>query len=542
MININPARIRPQHRVPTQSDKQPSAKTQTYLAPIAGYVSGQPIAGQQEQTAYVLENFWPTERGISPRGGTDLRCTIAGAVESLFEYRAGTQHVFFAADSNNIYEFSVATEGGGALAATVTGQTSADYSTLVTQTDGGSFLLAVNGFDYAQIYDGTTWQQLTDTSSPFAITGVATDTLTHVWSHRNRVFFVQKATMNAWYLGVNSVAGAATKLPLSGVFEKGGSLLFGGTWSSDSGSGMDDRCVFVTDQGEVAVYAGADPSTASDWQLEGVYDIGEPIGKNAVMKVGGDFIIATRAGLIPLSAAVVKDPSQTKLDALSRNIELDWFREVGLTGAQLQWKVVKWDKGNAAIVVPPQTAAFDDFCWVMNLNTGAWAKFTGWNIGGIAVLGGDIYYGDPDGNIFLADTGGKDNGKPFECRLCMRFDMLDHSAAHKTAHAMRTTWRYVSPFNARYSVAKNYKTSFLPPVNAIIDGEQDLPFWDIARWDQDFWASSGETNQIVSDWRSVAAQGVSIAPQIQITSAQGAKLDCELVTIDLMYSTGGVLV
>ena len=48
---------------------------------------------------------------------------------------------------------------------------------------------------------------------------------------------------------------------LSGASTKGGKLLFGATWSIDAGDGTDDKCVFVTDNGEVLVFTGSDPGT-----------------------------------------------------------------------------------------------------------------------------------------------------------------------------------------------------------------------------------------------------------------------------------------
>ena len=50
-------------------------------------------------------------------------------------------------------------------------------------------------------------------------------------------------------------------IPLSGAATKGGKLLFGATWSIDAGDGIDDKCVFVTDQGELLIFTGSDPST-----------------------------------------------------------------------------------------------------------------------------------------------------------------------------------------------------------------------------------------------------------------------------------------
>ncbi|WP_224055219.1 hypothetical protein [Vibrio penaeicida] len=541
-MRINPARVRSLNRKNTPSDKSPSAQNQTYMAPVGGMMTNTPLASPQRQTALVLENFWPTATGIEPRGGTKQRCTISGGVEALFQYRAGIQPTYFAADTNHIYEFSDATLSGSTLSAVVTGQTSADYSVLEMQTDGGAFLTIVNGQDHAQIYDGTHWQPITNTSTPFAITQVATDRLSHVWSYRNRTFFIERATMNAWYLGINSVAGPASRLPLSGVFNKGGALLFGATWSSDSGAGMDDRCVFATNQGEFAVFSGGNPGDASDWQLNGVYDIGEPLGKNAIMQVGGDLIVATKAGLMPISAATTKDPSQLKLDALSYPVDTDWRREAILSGNISGWRLIKWDSRNMAIVAPPNRDAEQGYCWAVNMETGAWTKFTGWRIGDIFVLGNHLYYGDDRGNIYRCDVGGFDNNSAFECRACFSFDNLGMPGALETAHAVKGIWRYRTPFSVRHTIGKDYKPAFGAALSVPLSTGGQQGKWDESYWDQVQWANNDDGYQIKEKWESVSAQGEVLAPQVQITSAQSFKLDCELVSIDLMYSTGGLVV
>jgi hypothetical protein len=539
MININPARIRPQNRVPTQSDKQPSAQTKTYTAPIGGWVTNANLADQDQQSAVVLENFWPTETGIEPRGGTKHRVSVPSGVKSLFAYRAGRAEQFFAATDTGIYAFGPDTPLDTDLTAVVTGQKSGDYNILEMQTDGGSFLTVVNGIDPLQIFDGTSWQQVTDTSSPFAITDVDTSLFSHAWAYRNRQFFIQKDSMNAWYLGVNSVAGAATKLPLAGIFNKGGSLLFGATWSSDSGAGMDDRCVFATDQGEFAVFGG-DP--IDGWSMTGVYDIGAPLGRRAIMSVGGDLIIATKGGLIPISAALQKDLGELKLVSLSRAIEPDWRREAALSGRSSGWRLVKWESRNMAFAIPPKAGSDRQHCFVVNLGTGKWSKFRGWKIHDLNILGDTLYYGDGSGAIFQGDFGGTDNGNLIECKACFAFDHLSSVGAFKQAHMVRGTFRHSTPFGPQFTVASDFRPRFGAAPNAVNDPGYQSSQWDVAAWDISKWAADFSDYTIREHWDSVSAQGHALAVQLQITSGAAYKLDCELISVDLTYSTGGTVV
>ena len=528
MIGLTPARKRPVDRRETQSDKTPAAQVKTFVAPVGGWVTNNNIASQSPDTAVVLDNFWPTRTGIEPRGGAELRATVTGPVRSLFEYRAANAR--FVATDTDVYSFPT-TSNGNALTSVISGQSSGVYATLETQNDAGSFLTIVNGADDAQIYDGATWGNTT-------ITGVNTADLSYIWAYRNRQYFIEKGTMNAWYLGVNSIGGAAEKLPLSGIFNKGGTLLFGARWSGDSGDGLDDRAVFVTDQGEFAVYAGSDPADVDNWALQGVYDLGRPLGPHAHMSVGGDLIVATEAGLVPLSAAQSKDVSQLKLDALSLPIDPEWRYQSTLSASSDNWVIAKWSARNMALVSIPSSV---DCSFVVNLETGAWAKFSGWPSSYMAVLGESLFYGDSAGNVMQADTGGSDNGMPFTCRACYAFDHFGAPANYKVAGSVRATFRYSTWPTAKIEMASDYRVNFSSPPNATVVEDQVGSFWDVAIWDVSKWGNVAGAKQIESKWQSVSGQGYVLAPMVQILSSGSAKISAELASIDVTYTVGQVV-
>jgi hypothetical protein len=45
-------------------------------------------------------------------------------------------------------------------------------------------------------------------------------------------------------------------------------------WSIDAGIGIDDYAAFISDQGEVALYKGSDPTSATTWALVGTFWVG----------------------------------------------------------------------------------------------------------------------------------------------------------------------------------------------------------------------------------------------------------------------------
>ena len=155
------------------------------------------------------------------------------------------------------------------------------------------------------------------------------------------VDFARKNTMTAVYLPVEVVSGAASSLNLTGVFTKGGWLEFIATWSSDAGDGIDDRIVFVTNQGEAAVYSGSF-ADASNISFVGRFDIGSPpLGKNAFLSVGGDLIIMTQAGWIPMSQVVGNDETRLSSVSVTAKIETLWRKMVNDRGS-VPWQAIRW--------------------------------------------------------------------------------------------------------------------------------------------------------------------------------------------------------
>jgi hypothetical protein len=130
-------------------------------------------------------------------------------------------------------------------------------------------------------------------SSTIAITGVTTTTLSNISLFKNRVWFIQKDTLKAWYLPTGAVGGVAQVLDMSQICKYGGTLVDLDTWTLDAGYGADDNLVFVTSNGEVIVWRGTDPSSDATWALAGVWKLGSPVGNRCMLKYSGDLLLIT---------------------------------------------------------------------------------------------------------------------------------------------------------------------------------------------------------------------------------------------------------
>lgn len=527
------------YRTAVQQPVQAAARPFTFAAPIRGLVLTENLAVAGPAGAQVLDNWFPTQTGIRARGGCLKYATISeGPVTSMFTWQEAGVEQFFAADQTNIFNISSVADSG-VIPATpvVTGQTSGYYSTAqIANTDGDNFSVIVNGTDDALLYDGITFEPLNALSTP-AFTGVETSKLSFVWSYASRLFFIESGTLNAWFLDVDSFAGTANRINLAGVFKKGGFLVLGGTWSMDAGDGLDDRCVFVSSEGEIAVFEGILPGEPGGFSKVGVYQTSAPMGINATMQAGGDFIIAQEDGMVPLSQSVVKDPSLLSLASITKFIKPAWDSAVNTFGS-LPWHVVKWPKQSMALVAVP-TDGNEPYCFALNFETGAWTKFTGWDTRSLCIWQDQAYFGTSDGKIMAADVGGNDDGLPYTCTFVGLFESLGTPGFEKVVHQARSVFLSGADALPKVSVSTNYQVRLPAAPNSIPNYITDT--WDSGLWDQAVW-DAGEVLSVKTKWVDIGRTGFSVAPQVQVTFGITPKPRLEFVAMDITFEIGGFVV
>lgn len=375
--------------------------------------------------------------------------------------------------------------------------------------------------------------------STLTISGVDTADLSQCWIFANRLFFVEKNTMNAWYLPVDSIGGTANSFSFAGIFQNGGSLYLGATWSLDSGDGLDDKCVFVSTEGEVAVYEGTDPSNANAWSKVGVYEIGKPLGIKATMRAGGDLLIATDIGLVALSQAISNDKASLALTQTSRAIHPKWLESVDRR-RELPWELLKWSSKSMMIVSQPRTdSAVPAQCLPVNLETGKWGYYIGWDVRCTTIFDDRGFFGANDGIVYEMEAGGSDNGTPYTCSAVCNFDHLGNPGSTKTAYQVRAVFKSASPFEYKISASVDYQVSLPTPPSSTADYTASV--WDVGLWDDAIWDGS-DVYQVYSRWTSVGKTGFTHAPEIQITCGTTPTPQIELVSFDLTYAGGAVVV
>jgi hypothetical protein len=579
----------------SKGNRSQVARTASMPAPTNGWYVGDNQATPPPKTAIVLNNYFPQLDYVRVRGGSQFWATgLASAVSSLLPWTTGVTSKLFGVANGKIFDVSNAGVVGSAL---VTGLASNYLQYTQFEGFGGTYLVAVDGVDAVQIYDGTGWNRtfsatgtlasgspnitaisstanfqigmaisasglpagttiLSFTGTTAVVSANATasgvETLTayqnapisgysgagfsFVWNYKGRLYFVDAKTQNVYYLGLAAIGGPAVLLPLSAFFKYGGYIIAGATWAIDSTAGVFQAIVFISSEGEVLMYDGDYPN-ATNWAQLGAYKISRPLGQNCLMQAGGDLLIMTEDGAVAMSKVMTLDQVALENVAVSKPIAPAWRNAViarqGVTG----WQIVPWPLQSMVIVNLPKQNTTDYTQFVANSRTGAWAQYLGWDANCFAVFNNLLFYGDSVGNVMQAETGGSDNAiNNYTCSMMLGFSDLGAPTMEKQIRLIKPYVQAALPTTPQVSVAVDYNVQ-LPPFPSP-SPTSSAPLWDHAIWDQSLWGG-GLIAQ--NSWQDAQGFGVAIAICYQITMGSGVITpDVRIANFDVLFESGNI--
>lgn len=501
-------------------------KTISIAPPIGGLNARDPISAMDEQDAVILENMFPGTSDVEVRKGSAAHATgLPDIVETLMVYNTFTGQTLFAVSSGAIFNATNATAVGTAA---VTGLTNSQLQhTNFTDTNGAQWLYTVNGADAPNVWSGSAWVTVTGSSSP-ALTGMTPANAVNIGVHANRIWFIKKDSMSAFYLPVGLAGGSATEFDLGPVFRLGGKLIASGSWTLDAGEGMDDHTVFVTDKGEAAVYKGTDPSSANTWAKVGTYRLAKPIGYRCFVKYAGDLVLITTDGFYPLSKALQTERGQNQ--AISDKIRPLVLADAALYSTQNGWEGLFYPGAPFLLFNVPDTTQRKQY--VMNTITGAWAKFTGWSAYSWALFNEELYFGG-DTIVDKAYTNYTEKGDN------ITWDALQAYSYYKTPGRVKrfTLARPViladGPVGVRMGMAYDYGNQEVSSDITVTASTAGL--WDSGTWDSSTW---GGDPSMLRDWQTLGAVGIAGALR-QKGVTRGTEF--HWLSTDVVFEVGGVL-
>ena len=506
-----------------------AAKVQSLPAPVGGWNARDSLANMDASDAVNLDNMFPTVSTVALRGGSTKWSTgLDGEVQTLMTYSGGATNKMFAiTDTGKIYNVTTAGVVGSPV---VTGLSNGIWEYTNISTVGGSFLVAVNGLDDPRLYDGTTWTTITASTTP-GITGVGVKTLINIVLFKNRLWFIEKNTLRAWYLPTNALGGVAQQTDMSAIARFGGHLVNLDTWTLDAGYGVDDNLVFITSNGEMLVWSGTDPSSIATWALIGVWKLGSPIGQRCMLKWGGDLLVLTYDGLMPMAGSLQSSRLDPRV-ALSNKIQGAITAATTTYGgdhAAVGWEIVYNAKRNAVWINIPVSSGQQEQ-YVMNTITKSWCRFTGWGGNCWTIFDDDPYFGG-NGFVSLAwDDSFSDDGANIATNALQAFNYFGERGVKK----------YFT--RAQLSLFTNGTPTVFVGLNVdfdIINNSAPISYtgsaygvWDAGKWDTAIWGGDGT---ILNTWLGVTGIGYCGGLLLKSSSA-GIML--EWASTDVVYQTG----
>lgn len=370
---------------------------------------------------------------------------------------------------------------------------------------------------------------VTDWAYTPSINGVDPATLVFVLVWKNRLWFVQKNSGIAWYLPIGfgnggSLFGTATPFNFGAQFKSGGSLVGLFSWTVDGGSGPDDRLVAVSRGGDVVIYEGTDPSSANTFGLVGRWSIGGvPAGRRIGTTDGGDVLLMSTTGIIPVSRIVQGKPLVDVSQYSTYKISNLFNRAATTYGNVKGWAMALHPEDNSLIVAIPVADGQNTSQLAMSMITRGWSPYRDLPLLSMAAWEGRLYFGSADGRV-LINTGYVDGVllsdanafTPIDCSGITRFQNNGRGSQKQIMQARATLISEGGSISQNVEARYRFDlTEAAKPSGAVAN--PGTATWDSAIWDQSKWAGAYATQQ---DTGGMVGMGpdFAIAWRLAITS------------------------
>jgi hypothetical protein len=330
----------------------------------------------QPGDAIYTVNIDATTRGCKVRPGySEYANGFAGdAVKTIVPFSGSeddkSEDRLFGVTNNGIYNIS---------SSTTTPTKMWDFSTKSSEAGWASFSQFVNdGGDHILLLtdEDNGLYAYTESTNVWNVPSISgpTNVLSFVVVWKERVWYVEKDSTNAWYSDLGTFAGTLTKFNFGSKFRVGGYLVALYSWTLDSGDGPDDYLVAVSSAGDVVVYAGTDPSSSNTFGVIGRWYIGDmPAGRRIGSQYGGDLLLLSTYGLVQMSDLLSgKNPFTTE-GSLSWKIQADLRAEMALTRNSRGWEVQIHPSLARIIVSSPKMVGQEYRQFVYEINLQAWS-------------------------------------------------------------------------------------------------------------------------------------------------------------------------
>lgn len=357
---------------------------------------------------------------------------------------------------------------------------------------------------------------------------------------KSRVWFVEKDSTRAWYLDVNAVFGTATSFNFGSKMRAGGPLVGLYNWSYDGGNGLDTLLAGISSAGDVVIYQGTDPASANTFGLKGVWSVGGvPYGRRIATDYGGDVLVLSLLGVVPLSRLVLGMPLVESKEYATYKISNLFNRLVSTYKSLRGWALCLHPTDNALLLLVPTQEGQPTVQLAFSFATKGWTQYRGLPIVSAGVWNGELYFGTADrrvcvnrgyvDNVLLSDAS---SFTPVQYSLLTAYQNLGN-ARNKRVALVRPIMLSEGPAPLVQAVAK-FDFNLLEGAPPAGGGTNAAGTWDNATWDTDVWAGEYAPSQPL---QGASGMGRDVAIAVQ----GSAVTRTTLVAVDVFYTQGGVL-
>jgi hypothetical protein len=495
-------------------------------SPVAGLNLSDSIDQMDASYATALENIVPNGQNCSVRKGHTFLNGLASAssVIQTLEGMANNDGTFqvLAGDSstNKLYRVT-----SGSMTAI-----SGAYTSTVFNCDTfGYQTYFCNGVDDVQVV-------ATGAAAASTFSGVTLGNLISVSSFKERLYFIEKNTLKIWYGNTRALgASALASYDFQYAMKDGGYLVACGSFSNNFSISTEEIFFALSSEGELLFYSGSSPAdVTTPWGIVRRSKIGRPLGYKALVAVENDVWILTDQGIMPLTAVFGNEPS-VSLDTVGQKVNPLIAQYAASIPFSHLWKGSYCSKERKVYISIP-TSNVTNFLLVYNLVGKAWTTYTFYqNTLALKIMsiGGSVYYGGVNGNVYTGETGYSDyltsnttNATRFFGRGA--FSFLGNRGLWKAYRDIKPLIKTVRTANLSLAVDTDFKQT--SDTSTISAGSSIYTPWGSA------WGSNWSAGvDYIFDRHAVKGQGYSVAIKMA-GSINGSPL--EINGFDIRYTQG----
>lgn len=382
-------------------------------ASVRGIDESLPLRSLKSDHALRMVNLISDPNGLRSRPGQRLWTSgLPGRVTSMLSWCNSRNFAFC---SGQCYEFKhgLVLPGFGPI---ISDRWLGDTLTNI----GGKFLVATSDLDGVYHFDGSIWRES-------LIQGVDSRLLYCPRFYARRMWFTKLGSQDVYYLAAGAVSGPAKVFPLGPVFSTNAPVVaIGVIKGSENAKNSSDQIAFATSDGEVAIFAGTDPSVSKSWGYVGTFASSPPLGWRPLSNIGGELCMITVDGVISIPSSLPKEKGERKKSMLTTPIHKTFSGFSGYASSDA-WQMIEYSagKGGSLLNWPNKSPHI--------LSRGAWSESLG--LESLSWLESDgTYRGTSSGEIFKLGELDDDDGSPI---VVVALSAAKHYVREATANQVR---------------------------------------------------------------------------------------------------------